>query len=76
MTSSASKNIAFRKNGDTDEAFTINTNTSWGIRSTDVPVGFFPVCAVFTDASGVIEMKSESGTATFVIDVIGYIPGA
>jgi hypothetical protein len=64
--------FAVRKNGDTDEFYTVYANAARGVALAESYQGIFFALLVATDSSGVIEWKTESAK-TFTIDVIAYI---
>ncbi len=75
------ESVAFRKNGDTDEFYSTQTPDycagSVSLAAID-GIGFGGIHNVFlvaTDASGVIEWRTEAARA-FTIDIIAYWPAS
>ena len=71
ITTSGAKVVAFRTNGDTDEFYA--ANIIHGVALVDTISSTHAVVIVVSDASGIIEWKSETGDTTKVVDVIAYI---
>lgn len=69
---SADTNVAFRKDGDTDEFYTAAALESSGCALIAVNAPHMSIL-VATSASGVIEWKSESTAGTTTVDIIAYI---
>lgn len=70
-TGGASRDIAFRKNGDTDQFYDTDTTSARGAAL--VFTKPFCVVIVATDADGIVEWITDVSYATTTIDVIAYI---
>ena len=70
VSTNALRVYSFRRKGDTDEHYHLDNRSASCL---SINTGTFGVAVVVTDAAGVIQWRTSTGSPTATLDVIGFI---